>query len=91
MLLRHGRVVAEGWWAPYEAKLPHTLYSLSKSFTSIAVGFAVSEGRLRGAGPGGQLLSRRPPGDRQPQSRGHARQASPHMSTGHETEPMPAT
>lgn len=46
MLLRHGRVAAEGWWRPYEPALPHQLFSLSKSFTSIAVGFAVLEGRL---------------------------------------------
>jgi len=44
MLLRHGRVAAEGWWAPYAANYPHMLFSLSKSFTSTAVGFAVSEG-----------------------------------------------
>src|SRR5437764_4043897 len=44
MLLRHGRVVAEGWWAPYEAEAPHSLYSLSKSFASTAVGLAVSDG-----------------------------------------------
>ena len=46
MMLRHGHVVAEGWWRPYAPDLVHTLYSLSKSFTSTAVGFAVSEGRL---------------------------------------------
>lgn len=44
MLLRHGAVVAEGWWAPYAADRPHLLYSLSKSFTSTALGFAVAEG-----------------------------------------------
>ena len=46
MLLRHGHVVAEGWWAPYDAEASHSLYSLSKSFTSTAVGLAVSEGKL---------------------------------------------
>jgi CubicO group peptidase (beta-lactamase class C family) len=46
MLVRHGHVVAAGWWAPYAAALPHVLFSLSKSFTSTAVGLAVSEGRL---------------------------------------------
>jgi CubicO group peptidase (beta-lactamase class C family) len=46
MLIRHGYVVAEGWWSPYAADLNHMLYSLSKSFTSTAIGFAVSEGRL---------------------------------------------
>ena len=47
MLLRHGKVVAEGWWSPYEPSLKHTLYSLSKSFTSTAIGFAVSERKLK--------------------------------------------
>jgi CubicO group peptidase (beta-lactamase class C family) len=46
MLLRHGHVVAEGWWAPYDAPAPHSLYSLSKSFTSTAVGLAIAEGKL---------------------------------------------
>ncbi|MDN5725501.1 MAG: beta-lactamase family protein [Propionibacteriales bacterium] len=44
MLLRHGRVAAEGWYAPYEPDRVHLLYSLSKSFNSTAVGFAVAEG-----------------------------------------------
>jgi CubicO group peptidase (beta-lactamase class C family) len=47
MILRHGNVVAEGWWAPYAPDLKHTLYSLSKSFTSTAVGMAVAEGKLK--------------------------------------------
>jgi CubicO group peptidase (beta-lactamase class C family) len=47
MILRHGRVIAEGWWAPYSAPLKHTLYSLSKSFTSTAVGLAISEGKFK--------------------------------------------
>jgi CubicO group peptidase (beta-lactamase class C family) len=46
MLVRHGRVVAEGWWSPYDAETPHILYSLSKSFTSTAVGLAISDGKL---------------------------------------------
>jgi CubicO group peptidase (beta-lactamase class C family) len=46
MILRHGQVVAEGWWKPYARDLPHLLFSLSKSFTSTAVGFAVAEGHL---------------------------------------------
>src|SRR5262245_2732925 len=46
MLVRHGHVVAEGWWAPYAAESPHMLFSLSKSFTSTAVGIAAAEGKL---------------------------------------------
>ena len=47
MMVRHGHVIAEGWWSPYRANANHMLYSLSKSFTSTAVGFAVSEGKLK--------------------------------------------
>ena len=46
MLVRHGQVIAEGWWAPYDAQSNHELYTLSKSFTSTAVGMAVAEGKL---------------------------------------------
>ena len=46
MMVRNGHVVAEGWWAPYDAESPHILYSLTKSFTSTAVGMAIAEGRL---------------------------------------------
>ncbi len=46
MLLRHGHVVAEGWWSPYDSATPHMLYSLSKSFTSTAVGLAIADGKL---------------------------------------------
>lgn len=47
MLVRHGHVIAEGWWKPETAETPHVLWSLSKSFTSTAVGLAVEEGKLR--------------------------------------------
>ncbi len=47
MLLRHGKVVAEGWWAPHGAQVPHMLFSLTKSFTSTAVGLAVEQGLLK--------------------------------------------
>jgi CubicO group peptidase (beta-lactamase class C family) len=46
MLLRHGQVLAQGWWSPYEAERPHMLFSLSKSFTASAIGLAVAEGLL---------------------------------------------
>jgi CubicO group peptidase (beta-lactamase class C family) len=46
MVVRHGHVIAAGWWAPYSADRRHLLYSLSKSFTSTAAGFARAEGLL---------------------------------------------
>ncbi|RYD34212.1 MAG: class C beta-lactamase-related serine hydrolase [Verrucomicrobiaceae bacterium] len=47
MLVRHGKVVAEAWWNPESAEKAHVLWSLSKSFTSTAVGLAVEEGKLK--------------------------------------------
>jgi len=46
MLRRHGKIVAEGWWAPYNPESPHLLWSLSKSFTATAIGLAQDEGLL---------------------------------------------
>lgn len=43
MILRHGHVIAEGWWTPYSAEHKQQTYSLSKSFTSTAIGFAADE------------------------------------------------
>jgi CubicO group peptidase (beta-lactamase class C family) len=45
--VRHGKVIAEGWWAPEAAEKAHVLWSLSKSFTSTAVGLAIEEGKLK--------------------------------------------
>lgn len=46
MLLRHDHVVAEGAYEPYRIDEKHMVYSVSKSITSVAVGFAVQEGLL---------------------------------------------
>ena len=46
VVVRNGYVIAEGWWAPFARNEPHQMFSLSKSFTSTAVGLAVAEGKL---------------------------------------------
>jgi CubicO group peptidase (beta-lactamase class C family) len=46
MLVRHGCVVAERWWAPHTPETPHVLNSLTKSFVGTAVGFAIADGKL---------------------------------------------
>lgn len=43
MLLRHGKVFAEAWAYPFAPKIPHALYSFSKSFSATAIGFAIDE------------------------------------------------
>jgi len=46
IVVRHGQVIAEGWWTPFAADTPHQMFSLTKSFTSTAVGLAQAEGKL---------------------------------------------
>ena len=46
MMIRHGKVIAEHWWAPYAPQYQHAMYSATKTFTGVAVGFAVKEGLL---------------------------------------------
>lgn len=46
MLVRHGKVIGEGWWKPEAPDKPHVLHSLSKSFNSTAIGLAIAEGKL---------------------------------------------
>ena len=87
MVVRHGHVVAEGWWAPYDARSPHSLYSLSKSFTSTAVGLAIAEGKM---GLDDPVLKYFP--DDAPANPGQFLKAMRvsdllRMSTGHQAEP----
>jgi CubicO group peptidase (beta-lactamase class C family) len=87
MLLRHGQVVAEGWWSPYDAESPHSLYSLSKSFTSTAVGLAISEGKLSLDDEVLKFFPEDAPAE--PSNNLKAMRVSDllRMSTGHQTEP----
>ena len=46
MMLRHGKVFAEGWWRPFAPNLKHSMFSFTKSLLSTAIGFAEQEGKL---------------------------------------------
>lgn len=46
MILRNKKVAYETWAFPFSPEMPHIMYSVSKSFTSLAVGFAIEEGLL---------------------------------------------
>ncbi len=46
MVVRHGKVACEAFREPYSPNIPHMMYSVSKSFTSTAIGFAIDEGYL---------------------------------------------
>jgi CubicO group peptidase (beta-lactamase class C family) len=46
LVLRNGRIAAEGYWAPFAAERKHRMYSVSKSFVALAVGLMIDEGKL---------------------------------------------
>ncbi len=87
MLVRHGCVVAEAWWKPEAAEKPHIMNSLSKSFTSTAVGLAVAEGKLTIDDPVLKFFPEDAPA--QPSKNLQAMRVRDllTMSTGHQTEP----
>ncbi len=45
--MRHGKVIGEIHPAPFKAEYSHALFSCSKTFTSAAIGIAISEHRLK--------------------------------------------
>ncbi len=47
MIMRHGKVCAEGWWAPFAPGTPHMCNSLTKTYMGTAIGIAVTEGLLK--------------------------------------------
>ncbi|MCD7805943.1 MAG: beta-lactamase family protein, partial [Lachnospiraceae bacterium] len=47
MIMRHGKVCAEGWWQPFGPNLRHGLQSHTKTYAATAVGIAYTEGILK--------------------------------------------
>ena len=46
LLLKEDVLLAEGYYSPYKKETLHRMFSISKSFTAIAVGILASEGKL---------------------------------------------
>ena len=46
LVYRHDCLVTEGYYAPYQPDTLHRMFSISKSFTSIAIGLLADEGKL---------------------------------------------
>lgn len=87
MIVRHGKVILESWWKPYAPQHNHVLYSLSKSFASTAIGFAVTEGKLTIDDEVLKFF----PGDAPAETSGNLKAMRVRdilsMSTGHQDEP----
>jgi len=87
IVVRHRHVIAEGWWAPYRPQLRHQLYSLSKSFTSTAVGIAAAEGKLRVDDPVLKFFPAEAPAEPSANLKGIRVADLLRMATGHQVEP----
>jgi len=46
-LAQSGETIAEGYWAPFRAGVPHRMFSVSKSMTSLAIGLLEADGKLK--------------------------------------------
>ena len=46
VMVRHGKVFFEKYWEPFHRDFLHRLYSDSKSYVSLAIGFLVQEGKV---------------------------------------------
>ncbi|OIJ66546.1 serine hydrolase domain-containing protein [Streptomyces mangrovisoli] len=91
MIVRHGHLVASGWWAPYTPERPHLLYSLSKSFTGTAAALAAAEGLLDLDDP---VISHFPEFEADitdPRSRALRVRHVASMASGHVAETLPAS
>lgn len=87
MLVRHGQVIAEGWWKPEGPEKPHVLWSLSKSFTATAVGLAEAEGKLSLDDPVLKFFPEEAPADASANLRAMRVRDLLSMSGGHDAEP----
>ncbi len=87
MLVRHGQVIGEGWWKPEAAEKPHILMSLSKSFTSTAIGLAIEEGKLSLDDPVLKFFPDDAPADPSENLKAMKIRDLLTMTCGHDTEP----
>ncbi len=46
IIARKGKILYEAYWKPFDKDFIHRMYSVTKSFVSLAIGFLVQEGKL---------------------------------------------
>jgi CubicO group peptidase (beta-lactamase class C family) len=87
MIVRHGQVIAEGWWKPEAADKPHVLASLTKSFNATAVGLAIEDGKLSLDDPVLKFFPADAPADPSDNLKAMKVRDLLTMSCGHDSEP----
>jgi CubicO group peptidase (beta-lactamase class C family) len=90
MVLRHSKVIAEGWWKPNAADQPHIMNSVSKSFTSTAVGLAIQKHKLKLDDPVLKFFPADAPAEPSDNLKAMKVRDLLTMSGGHEVEPKAA-
>ena len=89
MLVRHGAVVAEQWWSPGGPDVAAEIWSVSKSFTSTAVGLAIAESYLAPTDRVVDLLPREAPAEISDRLARLTVRDLLTMTTGHAAESLP--
>ena len=46
VIMRHGKLIYESYWAPFDKDYLHRMYSVTKSFVSLAIGFLEQDGLI---------------------------------------------
>ena len=87
ILVRHGKVIGEGWWKPEAPDKPHVLASLSKSFNATAVGLAIEDGKLSLDDPVLKFFPADAPADPSDNLKAMTVRDLLTMTCGHDTEP----
>lgn len=89
MLVKNGKVISEAWWKPFASANKHTLYSLSKSFTSTAIGILIDEGKLTVNEPVIKFFPDELPQEISENLKNMTVKHLLTMNTGHNTDTMP--
>lgn len=87
MIVRHGKVIGEGWWKPEAPTKPHVLHSLSKSFTGTAIGLAIAEGKMKLDDPVLKFFPNDAPAEPSDNLKAMTVRDLLTMTCGHDTEP----
>jgi len=88
VITQHGKTIGSGWWKPYGPDIRHQLFSLSKSFTSTAAGFAVTEGLISLDDDVVSFFPNKVPKNANDYMKRMKVRHLLSMSTGHSSEPM---
>ena len=88
MIVRHGKVISQGWWKPEAADKPHILNSVSKSFNATAVGLAIKDGKLSLNDPVLKFFPNDAPANPSDNLKAMTVRDLLTMSCGHEKEPQ---